>query len=141
MATSGLVEKFDNGRKWTYYYLTRKGRNILHPHETAKILVLLGVSILALASGVTNVLSLLAPMGAAPMAAETLSEAAAPRAPADQEMAALSEAAKAVEPATCASDTSIIIGAILIASGIFLGYLAYRMWSRGRPKKFKQNAR
>ena len=31
MASSGLVEKFDDERKWTYYFLTRKGRNMRKP--------------------------------------------------------------------------------------------------------------
>ncbi len=138
MVKSGLVAKFDNGHKWTYYHLTGKGRNILHPHETAKIMVFLGVSILAIASGVTNILNVLTMSGeAAPMVME-----AAPAyggAPSEEEMAALGEAARAVEPAACGAEPSLFIGVVLIASGIILAYISYRMWRRGRPKKFKQN--
>jgi DNA-binding transcriptional ArsR family regulator len=146
MTRSGLVAKFDNGHKWTYYHLTGKGRNILHPHETAKILVFLGVSLLAIASGITNVLNVLKMSGAAaPMAEKVaMSEAAAPAyggAPTEHEMAALGEAARAVEPATCGAEPSLFIGVVLIASGIILAYIAYRMWRRGRPKRFKQNAK
>jgi predicted ArsR family transcriptional regulator len=42
----GLIVQIDDGHKWKYYELTRKGRHILHPEET-KILVLLSVSALA----------------------------------------------------------------------------------------------
>ncbi len=132
MVQSGLVAKFDNGHKWTYYHLTGKGRNILHPHETAKILVFLGMSILAIASGITNILNVLTMGGAAP---------AYSGAPSEHEMVALSESARAVEPAVGGTEPSLFIGAVLITSGIILAYIAYRMWSRGRPKRFKQNAR
>ena len=146
MVSSGLVDKFDNGHKWTYYHLTSKGRNILHPHETAKIMVFLGVSVLAIASGITNVLNVLTMSGAAAPVAEKalMSEAAAPgygEVPTDSEMAALSEAPRAVEPAVSAAEPSMLIGVVLIACGIALAYIAYRMWKRRRPKKFKQNAR
>lgn len=144
MVDSGLVGKFDNGHKWTYYHLTGKGRNILHPHETAKILVFLGVSLLAIASGITNILNVLTMGGAAaPMAEKVvMSEAAAyGGAPSENEMAALGEAARAVEPATCGTEPSLFIGVVLIASGIILGHITYRIWKRTRPKRFKQNGK
>ena len=126
MASSGLVDKFDNGHEWTYYCLTSKGRNILHPHETAKILVFLGVSIIAIASGIANILNVLTPgSAAAPMA----------------EKAVMSDAARAVEPAACGAEPSLFIGVVLIASGIILAYITYRIWKRTRPKRFKQSDR
>jgi len=30
---AGLVERHDEGRKWKYYSLTRKGHGVLHPDE------------------------------------------------------------------------------------------------------------
>lgn len=144
MVDSGLVEKFDDGHKWTYYYLARKGRNILHPHETAKILVLLGISLLAIAGGITNIWNLLmATAAAAPMASKTGVIEAAPAysAPPDYEMAAPSEAPRAVEHALPTAEPSLLIGAVLILAGIFIGFLAYKMWSRTKPKRFKQSAR
>jgi DNA-binding transcriptional ArsR family regulator len=139
MASSGLVEKFDNGHKWTYYYLTRKGRNILHPHETAKILVLLGVSLLAIARGALDVFSLRVIGSGAPVAMEA-AEAPMLAAPSDSEMAAMREAPKAAEHAAGSAEPSILIGGLLIAGGILIGYIAYRMWSKARPKRFKQGA-
>ncbi|MCD6590380.1 MAG: winged helix-turn-helix transcriptional regulator [Candidatus Aenigmarchaeota archaeon] len=40
-----LIEQKDEGRKWKYYELTKKGRGILHP-EDKKIWLLLAVSII-----------------------------------------------------------------------------------------------
>ena len=137
MTGSGLVEKVEDGHKWTYYYLTRKGRNILHPHETAKILVLLGLSILALAGGITRILSMLtrsagealdtAMMEAAP------APAAAPRLPSEPEAEALSEGIKAAEAAS-GSEPALTLGIVLILTGIVLGFFAYRMWRRSVSK-------
>jgi DNA-binding transcriptional ArsR family regulator len=139
MVQSGLVAKFDNGHKWTYYHLTGKGRKILHPHETAKILVFLGVAIIAIASGVTNILNVLTlGSAAAPMAEKAVMSEAAPVTTGEAEMAALSESARATEPAVSGTEPSLLIGVVLIASGIALAYISYRMWRRGRPKRFKQ---
>lgn len=43
----GLVEQKDEGHKWKYYELTRKGRGVLNPEER-KIWILLSISALAL---------------------------------------------------------------------------------------------
>ena len=39
----GLIEQKDEGYKWKYYELTKKGKSILHP-EDKKIWILLGIS-------------------------------------------------------------------------------------------------
>jgi len=46
LVDAGLIYAEDKGTKWKYYKLTRKGRSVLHPHET-KIWVMLAVSLLA----------------------------------------------------------------------------------------------
>lgn len=43
---AGLVERFDEGRKWKYYGLTSKGRGVLQP-ERRTILVLLVTTLLS----------------------------------------------------------------------------------------------
>ena len=43
----GLVEKMDDGHKWKYYELTRKGSDIVAPKEL-KVWILLSISTLAL---------------------------------------------------------------------------------------------
>lgn len=46
LKNAGLVEVQDDGHKWKYYALTRKGQKLLNPDET-KILVLLATGTLA----------------------------------------------------------------------------------------------
>ncbi len=49
LLNSGLIEQIDDGRKWKYYCLTRKGKNILAGRESdATILIVLGMSSIAL---------------------------------------------------------------------------------------------
>jgi len=43
----GLVEKIDDGHKWKYYELTKKGKEIVAPKEV-KVLIMLSISIIAL---------------------------------------------------------------------------------------------
>ncbi len=47
LVKAGLIVQDDDGHKWKYYDLTRKGKRILHPEDT-RIWVLLGVSVLAM---------------------------------------------------------------------------------------------
>ena len=55
MTDSGLVKKRGNEYKWVYYELTLKGSEILHPHETTKIILLLTSTALALAGGIIGI--------------------------------------------------------------------------------------
>lgn len=52
---AGLVTKVDEGRKWIYYELTRRGRKILHPHQV-KIMISLAVSFLLVGAGIVALL-------------------------------------------------------------------------------------
>jgi DNA-binding transcriptional ArsR family regulator len=47
LVSVGLIEQMDEGYKWKYYELTKKGRDILHP-EDKKIWILLGISALGI---------------------------------------------------------------------------------------------
>lgn len=51
-----LVKPIDEGYKWKYYELTRKGRNIISPSET-RIWISLALMILALGAALNNLLS------------------------------------------------------------------------------------
>ena len=56
-----LIERFDEGRKWKYFGLTRKGKAVLAPEQT-RIWIVLGLWVLSLAGGImTYVRMLLAP--------------------------------------------------------------------------------
>lgn len=44
-----LIQELDEGRKWKYYMLTRKGKNIFSNETPVNVLIVLGVSVFALA--------------------------------------------------------------------------------------------
>lgn len=43
-----LIEELDEGRKWKYYSLTRKGKNIFSPETPVNVLIVLAVSVLCI---------------------------------------------------------------------------------------------
>ncbi|MBC7081532.1 MAG: winged helix-turn-helix transcriptional regulator [Thermoplasmatales archaeon] len=51
LCEAGLVKKIENERKWVYYAITQKGKNILYP-DRAKIILLLSSSIALLFGGI-----------------------------------------------------------------------------------------
>jgi DNA-binding transcriptional ArsR family regulator len=74
LVSVGLIEQKDEGYKWKYYELTRKGKDILHP-EDKKIWILLSISAVAMIGiGYDLLRNLYTPimaMGGAPEAALT----------------------------------------------------------------------
>ncbi|HEV8594651.1 MAG TPA: winged helix-turn-helix domain-containing protein [Thermoplasmata archaeon] len=56
LVTAGLVAKVDEGRKWIYYELSKRGRTILHPHQV-KIMISLALSILLFSAGIVAALN------------------------------------------------------------------------------------
>ncbi len=95
----GLITRIDDGHKWKYYELTRKGADIVAPKEL-RVWILLSLSVIALAASMTAMLWPGAPYGsegAAPFetgaaGAERLL-AAAPEAPAQETDAAFAKEA------------------------------------------------
>jgi DNA-binding transcriptional ArsR family regulator len=53
LTAADLVKKEDEGRKWVYYRLTWKGKNIVHP-ENAQIFLMLGGAALGVAGAVAT---------------------------------------------------------------------------------------
>jgi len=45
---SDLIEQKDEGRKWKYYCLTRKGKRLIQPETDAQVMILLSASIIGL---------------------------------------------------------------------------------------------
>ncbi len=45
---AGLIERFDEGHKWKYYALTRKGEEIVTPNREIRVWVVLGMSAIGL---------------------------------------------------------------------------------------------
>lgn len=77
----GLIEKKDDGHKWKYYELTRKGRDIVGPKEV-RVLILLSISILTLLASLVFMLPAQAPMAGAQDPELRTMDAEAPMAPA-----------------------------------------------------------
>jgi len=50
---AGLVERHEEGRKWKYYSLTKKGKGVLNPEEM-KIWIVLGLFILSFVGGIVT---------------------------------------------------------------------------------------
>ena len=88
---AGLVERHEEGRKWKYYSLTKKGKGVLNPEEM-KIWIVLALLVFSVAGGLwtsfKSFMSAAAPPSAQMMAktmdagAESLSMMAAPLTPA-----------------------------------------------------------
>jgi len=47
---AGLIQCIDEGRKWKYYSLTKKGRRILEPEAGGNVLIVLALSIIGMAA-------------------------------------------------------------------------------------------
>ncbi len=62
LANAGLIIQRDEGRKWKYYDLTRKGSGIVAPREL-KVLIMLGISLLLVLGSGWNFLSVYSPAG------------------------------------------------------------------------------
>ncbi len=50
LENAGLIQQNDEGRKWKYYSLTRKGSKILSPSSPANVFIVLGLSIIGVAA-------------------------------------------------------------------------------------------
>ncbi len=56
LSDAGLVVQIDDGHKWKYYELTRKGENVLNPHDS-KIWIILSLSLLGMFIAAADMLS------------------------------------------------------------------------------------
>ncbi len=57
---AGLVERHEEGRKWKYYSLTKKGEGVLHPEET-KIWIVLSMLVFSVIGGIVTYFRTFAP--------------------------------------------------------------------------------
>lgn len=55
MVDTGLIRKHENGNKWVYYLLTDRAKNILHPHDKTKIMILLSSSLITFILGASGI--------------------------------------------------------------------------------------
>jgi len=155
LVKAGLVERNDEGRKWVYYGLTKKGKAIVNPEEK-KFWIVLGTLAFTVVGGATaffrqRYASLYSGVPeAVPTATDSLKAIAAPEMlGAPQAVAAGAEqagnlAAKGAAPAAqltaqASTQTSqgipwgwIILGAVV---AVQLGLLAYFWWKSKQHKK------
>ena len=153
LVKAGLVERRDEGRKWVYYALTKKGKAVLNPEE-AKFWIVLGTLALTVGGAVTGFIKsryaeLYAPAqpvlsaakeaagGAAQAAAEAAPRMLAAPAPVAADQAALG-ALQATNASPVAAQTGtqipwgwIILGILVLAQLGLLGYF----WMRSRKQK------
>jgi len=64
-----LIQELDEGRKWKYYCLTRKGRNIFSHDTPINVLIVLGVTAVALVGLLYSFISMLGAANAMNLAA------------------------------------------------------------------------
>lgn len=107
LSDAGLIKKGDRQHKWVYYDLTRKGREILHPHKAIEIGILLASALLAFIGGILGIYRFI---GGAPL----------PGVPAG------------FPPQIVHESAYLIAGLALISIGTLLSYLASRIWRRPR---------
>jgi DNA-binding transcriptional ArsR family regulator len=50
LENAGLIQQIDEGRKWKYYCLTKKGSKILSPSSPTNVFIVLGLSIIGVAT-------------------------------------------------------------------------------------------
>ena len=60
---SGLIELKDEGRKWKYYSLSRKGKTISSPEKSSNILIILSIASIALVGILLMFSSMLVSLG------------------------------------------------------------------------------
>lgn len=102
LSAAELVKKEDEGRKWVYYKLTWKGRNVLHP-ENVQFMLLLGTAALSVGGLVALTGSLLSWWGGAGAASELGDHGAEPE---TKPLAGDSDEAPAAEPENQSGDTA-----------------------------------
>jgi DNA-binding transcriptional ArsR family regulator len=94
----GLIEKIDDGHKWKYYELTKKGREVIGPKEV-RVMIILSTSILAL---LVSLVFMLGP------ASTPMAHLAGAPAPAEQDMRAFESGASDAPLAAKAPETAMV---------------------------------
>ena len=159
LGNSGLIEQIDSGHKWKYYKLTKKGKGLLNDNETTNILIVIGVSAVALsillftlagslsmASVVTEYQAVSAPMNSfggdlaqvpAPseIVGEELREGSTEIAKGAEETAvsAEQEVVREIEQLPFNEILSIVAGVIILS--VIIGYLFGLLHTRVKKKR------
>ncbi len=108
-----IIQQMDEGRKWKYYSLTRKGKSMLLEQPTTPFVIMLAITTIAL---IGMLYAVLAPTQALAIQESTEKAAAVPSIEADY-----GEASRALQEKTMPSANPLIIAVIIIA--LIEGYL------------------
>jgi len=128
---AGLVERHEEGRKWKYYSLTKKGKGILNPEEL-KIWIVLAMLVFSVVGGIWTWFRNLVPGGEMAMSLEATADAApmAMKAAVEESVGAVqSLAATAPEPVPVAEAVNYwpyVFGIAAIILAVALIYLIYK---------------
>ncbi len=136
-----LIQELDEGRKWKYYSLTRKGKTLFSPESSASIMIVLAVSIFALCGMVYSFLSMAGSQAgllasvAMPRGEAFVSEAGKVAAPVLEDAIGGGEAAaeQGIQAALAFSpeaQAALLLG--IVAVSIVAGFLIARVWPRIR---------
>jgi len=138
LSKAGLVERHDEGRKWKYYSLTRKGKGVLNPEEI-KIWIVLGLLVFSMVGGfLSKIGSFVSPVTQSKMAMSEPAMRAVPESMADAAPAAVPDAAPVAEYITEAPITeaySIWPTAFLFVTIVLIITLIYLIVRAKRYKK------
>jgi len=135
-----LVVKKEEGRKWKYYELTKKGRTILEPESSMQqVWIALGLLVFTLAGGLFNFLQNIIPMGV--MKSEIVASEAMPpmsegvysaidTAPAMEKV--VKEAAPRIVEQTSPWLTLYIILVVILVIWLVYSIVRYKRLSKGK---------
>ena len=56
LANAGLIEEINDGHKWKYFKLTRKGQKLMKPNDEMKIMLVLSTSFIAMLAGIFSIM-------------------------------------------------------------------------------------
>lgn len=118
---AGLVERHEEGRKWKYYSLTKKGEGVLHPEEM-KIWIVLSMLVFSVIGGFVTYFRTFAPQ---PVAEAKMAMVA----PGLESMDALAAAAPVQQP------TNVWLVVFSISAVVFAVLFVYLLVKTAQYKK------
>jgi DNA-binding transcriptional ArsR family regulator len=131
-----LIQELDEGRKWKYYCLTRKGKNIFAAEAPVNVFIVLGASILALAGlfysfvGMLSAQSMVAvqraPAPAFIESGDQILKATGPGALGSEAASELVNGAASAAAHPFAGQEVIVLALALVAVSLTAGYFAAR---------------
>ena len=116
---AGLVKKLDDNRKWVYYRLSMKGMHLLHP-ERVQIALMLSAAVLAITLALSQIYTFI-------MGTEIVNER-----PIDP---SLPQGGTILVTEVVHDPMLLALGALLVAVGGVLVYMAYRIHVTARTRE------